>query len=54
MKLHIDNLLLSAGATAEECLLLKQQLEVLLSEKKRISLNNAKELLTQIREAQLA
>jgi len=50
MKLHIDNLLMVAGATEEESQLLKKQLQDILSTNKRVSLNNARELLAQIRE----
>lgn len=52
MKLHIDNLLLVAGATDQEMPALKASLETLLSVNKRISLNNAYELLANIRQAQ--
>jgi hydroxymethylglutaryl-CoA reductase len=51
MKLHIDNLLLVAGATDGEAPLLKKQLQHCLTVNKRISLNNACELLAEIRQA---
>lgn len=54
MKLHIDNLLLGAGATDGEIPLLKERLQSWLTANKRVSLNNAFELLTEIRQAQLA
>lgn len=50
MKLHIDNLLLGAGATDSEMPLLKERLKLRLLTNKRISLNNANELLTEIRQ----
>ena len=53
MKLHIDNLLLSAGATHQEMPALKEQLQRLLVVNKRISLTNACELLANIRQAQI-
>lgn len=49
MKLHIDNLLLVAGATDSEMPLLKKQLQSWLTHNKRVSLSNANELLTEIR-----
>ena len=49
MKLHIDNLLLAAGANEKEMPVLKKQLQDWLSLHKRISLNNAHDLLAQIR-----
>ncbi|STX29799.1 hydroxymethylglutaryl CoA reductase [Legionella beliardensis] len=54
MKLHIDNLLLVAGATAQEIPVLKERLQHLLLINKRISLTNAYELLTSLRQTQLA
>lgn len=51
MKLHIDNLLLVAGANDKEMPLLKERLQEWLDINKRISLNNAHELLAQIRQA---
>lgn len=51
MKLHIDNLLLVAGANTEEMPTLKKRLEHLLAKNKRISLSNVNELLAQIRQA---
>jgi hydroxymethylglutaryl-CoA reductase len=50
MKLHIDNLLLGAGATDSEIPLLKERLKLRLLTNKRISLNNANEILTEIRQ----
>lgn len=50
MKLHIDNLLMVAGATDAEMPLLKERLQHLLSVNKRVSLNNAFELLATIRQ----
>lgn len=50
MKLHIDNLLLVAGANQAEMPLLKERLQALLSVNKRVSLNNACELLASIRQ----
>lgn len=50
MRLHIDNLMLSAGATADEKKPLKAKLEAWLHENKRISLDNAKALLKAIRQ----
>lgn len=49
MKLHIDNLLLLAGATEIETHALKHRLEQCLVSNKRVSLNNACELLAEIR-----
>ncbi|KTD22897.1 hydroxymethylglutaryl CoA reductase [Legionella lansingensis] len=54
MKLHIDNLLLVAGASDSEIPLLKERLQSWLSVNKRVSLNNAYELLTEIRQAKIA
>lgn len=54
MKLHIDNLLLGAGATDSEMPVLKERLQTWLTTNKRVSLTNAYELLTQIRQAQIA
>ncbi len=51
MKLHIDNLLLVAGARGKEVPLLKEQLQNWLVTNKRVSLNNAHELLAEIRQA---
>ena len=51
MKLHIDNLLMVAGATDNEAPLLKEQLQDWLMTNKRVSLNNANELLAEIRQA---
>ncbi|KTD50352.1 hydroxymethylglutaryl CoA reductase [Legionella quinlivanii] len=49
MKLHIDNLLLVAGANEDEMPLLKDKLQSWLSLNKRVSLKNAQELLAEIR-----
>ncbi|MBA2711013.1 MAG: hydroxymethylglutaryl-CoA reductase, degradative [Tatlockia sp.] len=54
MKLHIDNLLLVAGATASEMPVLKARLQSWLDTNKRVSLTNACELLTELRQAQAA
>ena len=54
MKLHINNLLLVAGANDEEMPVLKEQLEHLLLVNRRISLNHASELLATIRQARTA
>ncbi|WP_019217986.1 hydroxymethylglutaryl-CoA reductase, degradative [Legionella tunisiensis] len=54
MKLHIDNLLMVAGATDSEMPVLKERLQSWLVTNKRVSLNNACELLTEIRQAQTA
>ena len=49
MKLHIDNLLMVAGATEDETPLLKERLQHWLMTNKRVSQNNACELLAEIR-----
>ena len=49
MKLHIDNLLMVAGATDAETPLLKERLHDWLMTNKRVSLNHACELLAEIR-----
>lgn len=49
MKLHIDNLLMGAGATENEMPVLKEQLQHWLTMNNRVSLNNARELLAEIR-----
>ena len=49
MKLHIDNLLMVAGATDDEIPLLKERLHHWLMTNKRVSPNNACELLADIR-----
>jgi hydroxymethylglutaryl-CoA reductase len=54
MKLHLDNLLLVAGATEGEVPLLKKSLQQWLAKHKRVSLSNACELLAEIRETQFA
>lgn len=51
MKLHIDNLVLVAGATDHEMPILKAKLQSWLTTYNRISLNNACELLAEIRQA---
>lgn len=51
MKLHIDNLLLVAGAKDHEMPVLKERLQHWLVTNKRVSVNNAYELLTEIRQA---
>ncbi|MDP3267965.1 MAG: hydroxymethylglutaryl-CoA reductase, degradative [Legionella sp.] len=53
MKLHIDNLLLVAGANEFEMPLLKVRLQEWLDLNKRISLNHAKVLLAEIRQAEV-
>jgi hydroxymethylglutaryl-CoA reductase len=50
MTLHIDNLLMVAGATDEEMPLLKERLQEWLKMYKRVSLNNASKLLAEIRQ----
>lgn len=50
MKLHIDNLLMVAGATDDEIPVLKERLQNWLRVYKRVSLNNASELLAEIRQ----
>lgn len=54
MKLHIDNLMLVAGAEEEEIPALKERMQNLLSLNKRISLKNACDLLALIRQNNLA
>jgi len=54
MKLHIDNLLLVAGANEKEMPMLKERLQQWLDMNKRVSLNNAHNLLAEIRQAVLA
>lgn len=51
MKLHIDNLLMVAGATDGEMPLLKERLQEWLMTNKRVSLNNAYDLLAEIRQS---
>lgn len=53
MKLHIDNLLMGAGATDFEVPELKKKLQDHLSHNKRVSLTNACELLDEIRNSTL-
>ena len=50
MKLHVDNLLLSAGANNHEIALLKDKLQVILTENKRVSLSDATRLLADMRQ----
>lgn len=52
MKLHIDNLLLSAGAVDAEIPLLKKRLVQWLSTHRRITVGKASELLAELRHAQ--
>ncbi|MDP3705165.1 MAG: hydroxymethylglutaryl-CoA reductase, degradative [Legionellaceae bacterium] len=54
MKLHLDNLLMVAGATDTEVPVLKKRLQHYLARHKRVSLNNACELLAEIRGGQFA
>lgn len=54
MKLHIDNLLLVAGANEKEMPVLKERLQQWLDINKRVSLNNAFDLLAKIRQKQIA
>ncbi|HAT1992283.1 TPA: hydroxymethylglutaryl-CoA reductase, degradative [Legionella pneumophila] len=54
MKLHIDNLLLVAGANENEMPVLKEKLQEWLNLNKRVSLNNAYDLLAEIRQAPVA
>lgn len=54
MKLHIDNLLLVSGANESEMPVLKERLQQWLDNNSRVSLNNAHELLAEIRETQIA
>lgn len=49
MKLHIDNLVLVAGASELETPVLKEKLHYWLVANKRVSLNNAREILAEIR-----
>ncbi|WP_298622460.1 hydroxymethylglutaryl-CoA reductase, degradative [uncultured Legionella sp.] len=54
MKLHIDNLLLVAGADENEMPVLKERLQEWLDINKRVSLNNAHDLLAEIRQTSIA
>ncbi|MFA6303794.1 MAG: hydroxymethylglutaryl-CoA reductase, degradative [Legionella sp.] len=54
MKLHIDNLLMVAGANEKEVPMLKEHLQKWLDINKRVSLTNANDLLAKIRETQIA
>ncbi|GJM07140.1 MAG: 3-hydroxy-3-methylglutaryl coenzyme A reductase [marine bacterium B5-7] len=49
MKLHIANLMLSAGATEKESPIVQKKLEEILALRKRISLSNAREILREVR-----
>ena len=49
MKLHIKNLTLGAGAMADEMSYVQTKLEEILKLKKRISLHNAVEVLSELR-----
>ncbi len=49
MKLHIKNLTMGAGASADEMSYVQNKLEEILKLKKRISLHNAVEVLTELR-----
>lgn len=51
MKLHLDNLIMGAGATDDEMPILKERLQHWLATNKRVSLNNACELLQELRQA---
>ena len=51
MKLHLDNLVLAAGASADEASLLKARLQAWLVMHKRVSLSHACDLLDEIRRA---
>ena len=51
MKLHIDNLLMVAGATDGEAPILKARLQHWLITNKRVSLNNANAFLAEIRQS---
>ena len=50
MKLHLDNLLMVTGATDSEMPVLKERLQIWLVTNKRVSLNNAYNLLTEMRQ----
>ncbi len=54
MKLHIDNLLLVAGANENEMPVLKERLQQWLDTNKRVSLNNAYDFLAEIRQTPIA
>jgi len=51
MKLHIDNLMLVAGASDEEIPTLKMHLQRLLARNRRVNVSNAKEFLAKIRQS---
>ena len=53
MKLHLDNLLLAAGATSDEAPLLKSRLQDWLTTHKRVSLSHACDLLADIRKTSI-
>jgi hydroxymethylglutaryl-CoA reductase len=52
MKLHIDNLLMGAGAEDAEIPILKRRLQQWLAMNRRVSLGKATELLAEMRQAQ--
>lgn len=54
MKLHIDNLALVAGADENEMPMLKEHLQQWLHLNKRVSVNNANDLLAKIRKTKIA
>lgn len=54
MRLHLDNLLIVAGATDNEVPVLKKKLQKYLSIHKQVSLNKARELLAKMRGEQFA
>lgn len=54
MRLHLDNLLMVAGATDNEVPVLKKKLQKYLSIHKQVSLNKARELLAKMRGEQFA
>ncbi|CEG57636.1 hydroxymethylglutaryl-CoA reductase, degradative [Legionella fallonii] len=54
MKLHIDNLLLVTGADENEIPVLKERLQKWLDLNKRVSVNNAHDLLAEIRQTSIA
>ena len=54
MKLHIDNLIMVAGAQEHEMAVLKERLQLWLEKNKRVSLSNVHELLANMRKPQIA
>ena len=52
MKLHIDNLVMIAGASEAETPMLKTRLQACLTHTKRVSANHAAEFLAEIRRTQ--